>query len=262
MTEKNGKPKTLTQLGLPKGYRLTNTIRQNITRVAIRTQLREEALKLLYQECELMHCANEYVYPIDLRVKYNQASSELKGSPVVDHFDYTSKEMKFGFIGSEVCLGTAYSYSRDKDKMMGIMTYPFINQFIVDQDIYWTDEVKEFMEPAHLWVDQFIAVVKPSNSDAVISPGRAWERLPKKLRLKIMAHCKKCQELKDRADTAQQKLRMILAEYNSPVKLGNDIPETVAWMLEAEHMNEHGRMCTDVTSADTVQDMRKELGLR
>lgn len=259
----NGKPKTLVQMGLSKGYRLTNTVRMNIIRVALRTQLKEEVMRLLDQEIEILHCCNGYIYPVEKQREYNRIAEDVSGHDY-QNFSYGADQINFAYAGTKIVLGTGYkTYSRNGVVMKyGIMTDRFIESFVEDKDLYWVDEPNAYRAPSHLYVERHMVITSPFTNRLQASPETAWQRLPKKLRMKILQHCKKCEELRERVESATEKLKMILAEYSSPVKLGNDIPETVNWMLAAEHMNEQGRLCTDVPSADRIQEMRKDLGLR
>jgi len=246
--------KTSKQLGIPSNFRLTGNTVDNIKRVALRKKYGTRIMKFAWDECDLMMCISAQLYGADQLKIYRDVCSELLGINGRDSIRYQKDiEMKNYRLG---CSG--YHYYREN---RGILSHPMFEDLL---DSMTREEFKDFGLPhntnttqSYQWLEAFAVIMEPVYHGAVLSNGKAWERLSSKMKKKVTCFMKKVAIFCEKIKVSDELYSQLLNTYTSAVKLCNDAPEFIELINEAAGYNKKGKKCTDVGTADIIQQLRK-----
>lgn len=251
--------KSAKELGIPQGYRLSESNSNNIVNVALRHKFQEEIFRLAYDEVELIHCISYAAYSVDDLYLLADIGIKLRGGKGErDLFINYNENCDIQPPSGEIELGNChYYYGRDKEKY-GIIAHSLLENVInnmSEKDLAISKDANT--SQYHRWVHENCIIMEPSDKNARLGGMQLWEKIGPALQGKVRKHMNKCAKLKAKIGKAESLLRSILAVYNSAVKLCNDSPEFVNWIIDAAVYNAQGKKCTDVGTADMLAELKK-----
>jgi len=233
--------KTAKELGLPKGFTLSNHNREMVIRAAGESIFGEETNTLVKEEFELFEAILAHIYPQEKREEYEklvkEAHSVFRGT---EHIVLDTYRVESGIIidanGEEIRVGRAGRWnSVSEAKERGYCTLP-------------TADI-----PSNSWN-------LPRLCEAELSADEIFDLLDQDLRERLLEFHRKVTDLSGRATEFRTKVRNILWNYTSTIKLCNTFPEFIGWIRLAKGLEEDPGRCSDIPLADDMQDIRKLAG--
>lgn len=228
------KLKTAKELGIPKGFTLSNKNRTMIVKAAVKKQFLEQAQDIQDREWALMVEVNEDRYPPKDLEEYKkliiQASILISGEPPKDEYIITETTRVFIntkffniYIGQEKNWGD----SRDCCHDMGI--------------------------PDNI---QSIPVTFKPKKDP-FTKGNDIELLSKYVQTKVIKFKDAANAFEAEVKAFKGALREVLQSFSSVIQLCNMHEEFIGWIRLAHGMEEDPGHCSDIPSADSMADVRK-----
>ena len=233
--------KTTKELGLPKGFTLSNHNREMVIRAAGESIFGEETNALVKEEFELFEDILAHIYPQEKREEYEklvkEASSVFRGTEHTAIEPYRGESgIAIDADGEEIRLGRGGRWnSVSVAKEAGYCTLPPV-------DI-----------PSNSWD-------RPWLCEAEVDSDEIFDLLDQDLRERLLEFHRKVTDLSVRVGEFRIKVRNILWNYTSTIKLCNTFPEFIGWIRLAKGLDEDPGRCSDIPLADDMQDIRKLAG--
>jgi hypothetical protein len=245
------------ELGIPSGYRLSQANIDNIVRVATKMKFKKQVIDLAWKEVELMACLYQELYPIEYRREYHAAVNKIARREVSssDVF-HIGDRINVG----ENEIGGSYYWSEDRGtSILGSKVFQEVLKSMNRDDLIEKMQIDpKYTNEAHKWFhENFQHLVVPANSAVKVTPRHALQNIPKDLAKETNKFFKQVDKVKEKAKETRMLIKQILATYTSAVKLCNDAPEFVEYINDAVVFNKDGRRCTDMGTADMIQQLRK-----
>jgi hypothetical protein len=252
--------KTTESLGIPRGFRLTNSSKNNIIKSAVLMKFGDRVIELAKIEGMLMKNIGHEMCPPKVRTKIIKAFSQWSTNFNIENILFeTKKGIK---ITPKFAIGnTSFYHGSDKEDLSGIIGSTIFGDYISDVNDALKLGIKseprsEYDSLSTRWLQEYSEISMPVIFKEYNIAKNAYDMISDETKSQLKNHLALCKMLIKEVDTFEDTLSSIIIQYSSAIKFVTDIPESIEWINKAYSYNKQGYKCSDVNLHDSIQELK------
>lgn len=260
--------KTLQELGLPKGFRLTMKGKSNIIDTACEEKFGKRVEAVGDMELQIINCITEFVYSKERRDTHYQGITAFDSKR--DNYepwyplDLMSALASIDIpVSSKLMKAAGLMRKLPKNLREMFKNAPLSSATFSLGSYGWGKQKQTQLTVNFQWLPKGFAedfwAPEPDNHRARLSNYEIIEQLPIEYLRKIYELIFEAIKLENEHNSLKSALSAVLGGFTSAIELCNTHPEFIQWIIKSTGEEEVAR-CSDIPIADAMQDVRKILG--
>ena len=251
---------TAKQIGIPSGYRLTESNSNNIKMVAIMNRFGKEMLSMAIEEIVLLNLVISETYPEKKLEALKKAVRDI--NPNAN--DITEKELSIEVDTGDTSFTIGGTYCKPYPlNKCGIISHSSFIKYLDNMPANMFKEKFGLLEVQHksnhfLWLKHSITSLSPRDHRIKLGTKASFACLSKSTKNKVTNYAVKVEKLRNKINKVVDLLTSILATYSSALKLCKDAPEFIDYINDSSVYNKHGKKCTDINTIDMIRELKNE----